>query len=90
MAESHDTEDEFAGILDMPSDEDIRADLLKTGGVEHWDPFGSGEREATDFSKLPKEAAEKVAQARLEAGPGPRGTEWQHALNGKRSASSPN
>jgi hypothetical protein len=74
-------EDEFAGIPDMPSDESIRDSLLKTGGVEHWDPFGSGQREPVDFSKMPKAAAEKIAEARLAAGPGPRGTPWQHAVH---------
>jgi hypothetical protein len=74
-------DDEFSGIPDMPSDDSIRDDLLKTGGIEHWDPFGSGNREPVDFSKLSKDAAERVVEARLVAGPGPRGTPWQHAVH---------
>lgn len=80
MAENANQEDEFAGIPEMPSDENIRAELLRTGGPEHWNPFGEDKRAPTDFHRLPKDIADKVIRARLAAGPGPNGTEWQHVI----------
>jgi hypothetical protein len=63
----------------MPSAESIRAKLLKTGGPEHWRPHGEPDGTATDFASL-GEAGKRVLEARLQLGPGPKGTEWQHAL----------
>lgn len=71
MTDNENTDDEFAGIPDMPSDEDLKADIIRTGGPEHWNPFGRTQREPTRFSEMPKSVGAKVLEARLTAGPGP-------------------
>jgi hypothetical protein len=63
----------------MPSAERIRAELLKTGDPQYWRPHGEPDGTATDFASL-GEAGKRVLEARLQLGPGPRGTEWQKAL----------
>lgn len=75
-----DNEDEFAGIPDMPSDESLKAEIIKTGGPENWNPYGSKKREPTDFSALPEKTAERVVEARMVSGPGPHANPWQVAL----------
>jgi hypothetical protein len=77
---TNDTDTEnFDSIPNMPSAATIRAELLKTGGPEYWRPHGQPDGTATDFASL-GEAGKRVIEARMQLGPGPRGTEWQHAL----------
>lgn len=79
MNDTKDQED-FSSIPNMPSPDEIRESLLATGGPEHWNPFGSDEREPVDFGSLDAKTANRVLEARMVAGPGPRGTPWQHAM----------
>ena len=79
MAETA-NDDDFASIPGMPSDESIKANLLKTGGPESWNPYGSEKREPTDFSALPEKTAAKVLEARMVSGPGPHANPWQVAV----------
>lgn len=73
-------------IPGMPSDDAIRAELRRTGGPAYWKPFGTAEAgngydgRPTDFSTVSPEAKEKILSARLQVGPGPTGTPYQHAL----------
>lgn len=78
MAET--ANDDFDSIPGMPSDESIKANILKSGGLENWNPYGSEKREPTDFSALPEKTAAKVMEARLVSGPGPHANPWQVAL----------
>jgi hypothetical protein len=73
-----DTEN-FDAIPGMPSAESIRTELLKTGDPQYWRPHGEPDGTATDFASL-GEAGKRVLEARLQLGPGQKGTEWQHAL----------
>lgn len=75
------TDDEFSGIPDMPSDDDIRAELLRTGSIEHWNPTGSPNREPIDLASLSETARARVVEARVIAGPGPNATPWQRAIH---------
>lgn len=67
-------------IPGMPSDDEIRAELWRTGDVPYWRPTGTFDGTATDFSAMPPGVADKVIQARLQLGPGDTGTPWQIAL----------
>lgn len=74
------TDDDLASIPGMPPEDELRADLLRTGDVPYWRPFGEPDGSATDFASLPPELAEKTLQARLLAGPGPKGSPFQWAM----------
>ena len=73
-------------IPGAPSEAAIRAELVRTGGVEYWKPLGTAEEgngyngQPTDFSTVSPEAKNKILSARLQLGPGPTGTPYQHAL----------
>lgn len=67
-------------IPGMPSDEDLRSEISKTGSPRYWNPFGDAETNTTDLSALAPEAATRVMNARLAAGPGPHGNKYQWAV----------
>ncbi|MFC4294101.1 hypothetical protein ACFO0A_03400 [Novosphingobium tardum] len=69
--------DEYADIPGMPSDSDIRAELVRTSGPAFWRPTGSPDGTATDFTG---ELGQKVLAARHALGPGPNGTDVQYAV----------
>lgn len=80
MSETTDIDAELDAIPGMVSADDMRASLLATGDLPHWNSFERPNFQATDFAELAPELAEKVVAARMLAGPGPHGTEWQWAL----------
>ena len=83
MNDDTQNDDEFAGIPNMPSDESLRKELLRTGSVEHWNVRNAANFTPTDFSQLPKETAERVLAARLATGPGAHANAWQQAVWGQ-------
>src|SRR5690606_34109611 len=81
MAENANSDDdEFTGIPDMPSDDSIRSEVIRTGGIEHWNPRGAARTGPVDFTALSKDMANKVLAARLAMGPGPNANAFQHAI----------
>lgn len=65
----------------LPSDDEIRDEIVRTAGPEYWDPHGNGPRaEPIDYKALPPEMAERALAARLEIGPGPKANPFQLAI----------
>jgi hypothetical protein len=75
----HTDAENFDSVPGMPSADRIRADLLKTGSPAYWRPHGEPDGTATDFASL-GDAGPRVLQARMQTGPGPKGTAWQWAV----------
>lgn len=73
--------DEEFEIPGAPSADEIRDQLIETGGPAYWRPHGVPDGSATDFEALDHETAAKVIAARLAVGPGPHGNGYQQALH---------
>lgn len=67
--------DDFSNIPGMPDEAELRDEIVRTVGPEHWRPNGDGP--AADLSGLSEADRARVLGARLLTGPGPNANAFQ-------------
>lgn len=70
-----------AASPELPSDDELRDEIVRTATPEHWNPHGDGPRAtALDYKALPPDVAAAAIEARLQIGPGRHANPFQLAV----------